>query len=282
MRLLAWLKQRGLVGNGSSTNFLRGDLTWGTPAGGSASDMLSVLTAAEISVTGATTATIGRMHVCSGTSADYTLTLPAASGNTGKFLGVRMATGLTKLVTIDGNASETIDGAATRVMWAGESAILLCDGSNWFKVAGRSLAMCAEMYMSANMSNFTTSAETLVTLNTAAVDNTAMMVSTGSNQITCKRSGVYSINCAANWAMGANPALLIYGAVKISSTYVISATGNCIGSSYLALAKGLSRSITTGDVLRLYGYHNASSGTGVTLNSGQNETMLSVIEIPSW
>ena len=101
--------------------------------------------AAEISVTGATTATIGKMHVCSGTTGDYTLTLPAASGNAGKILGVRMSPALTKLVTVDGNASETLDGATTRIMWAEESAILLCDGSNWFKIGGKSVPMRARL-----------------------------------------------------------------------------------------------------------------------------------------
>jgi hypothetical protein len=106
-------------------------------------DFLAKLHDAEISVTGAVTATIGRMHVCSGTSADYTVTLPAASGNTGKFIGFRMASGLTKLVTLDGNSAETIDGLTTRIMRFNESAILFCDGSNWFKVAGRSVPMYA-------------------------------------------------------------------------------------------------------------------------------------------
>jgi len=65
---------------------------------GTAYDMLSTLTASEISITGATTATISRMHVCSGTSADYTVTLPAVSGNTGKLIGFRMSSVVLTLV----------------------------------------------------------------------------------------------------------------------------------------------------------------------------------------
>jgi len=91
----------------------------------------------EIAVTGTATATIDRRHVCSGTTANYTVTLPAASGNAGRRLWLRMSAALTKLVTLDGNGSETIDGALTRVMWAGESCELLSDGSNWFKVSGK-------------------------------------------------------------------------------------------------------------------------------------------------
>lgn len=115
--------------------------------GGGASDLLSPLTAAEISVTGATTATVGRMHVCSdsGSPANYTLALPSAVGQAGRLIGVRMSTGLTRLVTLDGDDAETIDGAQTRVMWAGESALLLCDGTGWTKIAGRSVPFYCEV-----------------------------------------------------------------------------------------------------------------------------------------
>ncbi len=43
-----------------------------------------------VSVTGTATATISRLHVCSGTTADYTVTLPAVSGNSGKYIGFVM------------------------------------------------------------------------------------------------------------------------------------------------------------------------------------------------
>jgi hypothetical protein len=135
------------TGTRDGTRYLRDDGTWQAVAGGgsgSGGDLLSVLTSAEVSVTGTTTLTslaFDKMHVCSGTSADYTVTLPAASGNAGKLIGVRMAAGLTKLVTLDGNGAETIDGLTTRVLWAQESAILLCDGAGWIKVAGRSIPM---------------------------------------------------------------------------------------------------------------------------------------------
>ena len=83
--------------------------SWATASGwGDAIDWAN-----PVSVTTAANLTIGKHHVCYGTTADYTVTLPAVSGNAGKLLSVEMSGTLTKLVTLDGNASETIDGATT-------------------------------------------------------------------------------------------------------------------------------------------------------------------------
>jgi hypothetical protein len=96
-------------------------------------DFLATLSGAEISITTATALTIGRMHVISG-STDFTPTLPAASGNTGKFIGARFTN--TGVTTIDGNGSETIDGVTTRKYYQGQSAVWMCDGSNWHTING--------------------------------------------------------------------------------------------------------------------------------------------------
>jgi hypothetical protein len=66
----------------------------------------------------------------------FTVTLPAASTMSGKRLTIyRTDNDLTKTVTIDGNASETINGALTVVLYTqNESYTLECDGSNWIIV----------------------------------------------------------------------------------------------------------------------------------------------------
>lgn len=108
----------------------------GAGAGG---DFVSTLTAAEIAITGAGNLTISRMHVCSGTTADYTVTLPAVAGNTGKLVGIRGSTALTKIVTIDGNGAEKVDNQDTILLLAGMSYVFLCDGIGWFVVSNRSV-----------------------------------------------------------------------------------------------------------------------------------------------
>ena len=58
--------------------------------------------------------------------------LPAASGATDEHFIVKKL-GTTGTVTVDGNASETIDGATTQVLSTQyDSLIIVCDGSAWW------------------------------------------------------------------------------------------------------------------------------------------------------
>lgn len=63
----------------------------------------------------------------------FTLTLPAAASNSGRiFLIKRTDNTPANAVTIDGNASETIDGATTRPLYTQyESLSIQSDGTNW-------------------------------------------------------------------------------------------------------------------------------------------------------
>lgn len=61
-----------------------------------------------------------------------TVTLPAASGNSGLQFNIKKI-GSTANVIIDGNASEEIDGGATATLTQQyESITIICDGSNWY------------------------------------------------------------------------------------------------------------------------------------------------------
>lgn len=62
----------------------------------------------------------------------WTLTLYAASGNSGKVLRVVKTTSDTNALTIDGNASETINGFANiKLNYQFDEVTLVCDGTNW-------------------------------------------------------------------------------------------------------------------------------------------------------
>lgn len=185
-----------------------GSPAWAAAGAGTA-DMLSPLVAAEVSVTAAATATIDRMHVCSGTTADYTLTLPAASGNAGRFVGVRMAPGLTRWVTIDGNASELIDGALTRMMWATESAILFCDGAGWTKISGKSVPIRTNMRTNGVQTSLTAAAWNRIPMATVVDDNTSALAvpagDTTNGRVRALRPGsyiCYGFGTAENFAAG--------------------------------------------------------------------------------
>jgi len=71
--------------------------------------------------------------LCSGSA--FTVNLAAASTWTKKLVIKKTDSSLTNIITIDGNASETIDGALTRkLVTEGESITLASDGSNIYIV----------------------------------------------------------------------------------------------------------------------------------------------------
>jgi hypothetical protein len=76
------------------------------------------------------------IYLISAGAANITVTLPAASGAGSRaFTFKRTDANLVYLVTIDGNASETIDGELTiQLATQYESVTLACDGSNWLIV----------------------------------------------------------------------------------------------------------------------------------------------------
>lgn len=69
----------------------------------------------------------------SASGANRTITLPAASGRTGKIYVIQKSDSSANTVTVDANASETINGALTFVLTAQyQGVVIWCDGSNWF------------------------------------------------------------------------------------------------------------------------------------------------------
>lgn len=309
-------------------------------------DLLSTLVNTEVSITAATTATISKMHVCSGTSANYTLGLPSPSGNTGKLLGVRMSPNLTKLVTLDAGAGVTIGGKSTTLsgsitsgattltvasaagfpaanpfsiqidseimsvtagmgtttwtvsrgvngttaashtsgvsvdwnrtltFWANESITLLCDGSNWFKIAGVSIPMTCRMRHTI-YEGYNNNTNTKVTLDTTDINNTGLMA--GSSKILILRTGVYAVKGAANYsniAASTNTQVNVYR--NGSAQFGLSITNGA--SSYPGLIAPDDLTLFAGDYLELWVYQ--TTGTTVTLYTAAPTNYLSVVEQP--
>jgi hypothetical protein len=91
--------------------------------------------AAPVSKDNTYTATTGDkvIPVDTNTNGAWTLTLYAASGNAGRILKVIKTTSDFNSLTIDGNGSETINGATTMTLDVQYEAVtIMCDGSNWF------------------------------------------------------------------------------------------------------------------------------------------------------
>jgi hypothetical protein len=152
----------------------------------------------ENAITGTATALIGRLNVCSGTAADYTVTLPAVSGNAGRYIGFRMAAGLTRIVTLDGNASELIDTNPTFPMLARDSILLYCNGTGW-QTATEALSGVTTIVRNDGVTTQTlaTNASTKIAaaLTTVIADPLAEW-NTSTKRFTPKRAGRYDITVA--------------------------------------------------------------------------------------
>lgn len=84
------------------------------------------------------------LNVDASASAVTVTLLAAATAGDGFRVGVRRANA-TNNVTIDGNASETVDGSITKALTAQyESTYLVCDGTNWVSVANNKAETAVE------------------------------------------------------------------------------------------------------------------------------------------
>ena len=107
-----------LTNNGSGT------ITWGT------SSTAAVL-AKTADYTVATSDGTNVVILATSSSGNVTITLYAASGNSGNIVQVKKLVAANSVI-IDGNSSETIDGATTQTITAQYTSLsLICDGSNW-------------------------------------------------------------------------------------------------------------------------------------------------------
>lgn len=70
--------------------------------------------------------------LCSASGGAFSVNLPAAASNSGKRFWIKKTDSTSNAVTLDGNASETIDGATTYAMIIQNECIqVVCDGSGW-------------------------------------------------------------------------------------------------------------------------------------------------------
>ena len=89
---------------------------------------------ADVSKTGNYTATKAD-HIIrvDGTSSAFTITLPTAAVGAGREFIIKRTDILasTNLITIDGNSTETINGADKEYLWPGQQVTVESDGTNW-------------------------------------------------------------------------------------------------------------------------------------------------------
>ena len=164
-----------------------------------------------VSVTGAVTldaTAFGKMHIVTGTSADYTVDLPTAVGNGGKSIGFVCSSALTKLVTIDANSTETIEGDLVKKIWAKETLVLVSDNTNWIVGNYRQRRMFCELFRSAF--SIPNNAATKFLYTTVTSDNTGFIGdAVTNNRFNIPRAGYWKIT------INATPVNLATTAVQI-------------------------------------------------------------------
>jgi hypothetical protein len=266
---------------GSGLSIVAGALT--VTATDSGSDYLAILASSEVAVTTTATATISRQHLISGTTADYTVTLPAAAGNAGKFISFRISDAATRRFTISGNASELINGQNRRIMWAGESAVLYCDGSGWLKLSGVTKPMQCQISLTSNqtISNLTM---TDVTFSRVDVDNTGAMADTANSRIINFRPGQYILMAHLMWDNTTGSATRLIGQIFNSNTSVAITAHEMTAfaaSCYPSCQPYALVALLATSRIKLQAYKSANV-TNVYGHPTTDTTQLMAIEVPSW
>jgi hypothetical protein len=244
-------------------------------------DQISTVGEVPIAAATALTATaLGRMHALT-CAAAYTLTLPTPVGAAGQQIGVRVTPASTNLVTL-ATAAGNIDGQATRIMWAAETATLQSDGTNWVKIAGKTIPMTCELIIAA-VQSILNSAWTTVLLDTTVLDNTGLMSTLASNLITIRRPGRYSVTTQVGM-VGAPAAATrtMVGGQKNATTTVVQNEINVVAGTFLTVPAQRDLTFAAADTMRLQFYQSTGSAWAIANGSAGNSPFLALREIPAW
>lgn len=172
-------------------------------AGANHSQPISVTAAATL-----TSSAFGKAHVCSGTSADYTVTLPMpVAADVGKTTAFRMSDALTKLVTLDAGATRLIGEAQTRACRRGETVLLLCvatSGVCWAVIADAAPTVPAARVYNSAAQACTHNNWTTLTFNSERFDTDQIHdTSSNTSRLTCRTPGKYLVFASAQIAANA-------------------------------------------------------------------------------
>lgn len=130
-------------------------------------------------------------------SGAVTINLPAAASLNGKKFIIKKLSSLTdlNLVTIDGNASETIDGATTYVLaFHTESVTIVSNGTNWVVTDTVKPQVAGQARHTTGFASMTSGTNYLVDFNSVASDPYGMMVNEGSGTTAAPSSSAFRIN----------------------------------------------------------------------------------------
>jgi len=226
-------------------------------------------------------------NIVKATTTAVTVTLPAPASLL--VVRLRIDPTSTKLVTLSPHASETIDGASSRVLWAGESAILISDGTNWFKVAGKTITMVCDLYQTSgqNLANGSTIYQVL--LDTTNIDNTGLMADTANHRVTIQRTGIYQGLGVVTYQQSGFSGAFSYQA-RVAKNVADTSSGEIAedkkydqAANYPKAAAPFAWSpLSSGDHITLGAYETAGVNVQLNADGTPRSVRLLLIEIPQW
>jgi hypothetical protein len=231
------------------------------------------------------TAVAGALNRIKITSSGFSIGLPDNNA-VGAVVGIFIDTASTNVVSV--TSSLGIEGTGnSRIMWAGETAILIMNGASWTKIGGRSLPMSAGMYNSTTVS-VPTATNTLVTLDTVISNNTGLMADTANNRFKIIRTGTYLFIGGMFWCVpGGGHTTVSFNFITYTfdgATQINETAAYCVLGNYPYVGIGFNAPVTAGDFITLYGaqYGGITQAIlGYDIFSAI-ETQFQLLEFPSW
>jgi hypothetical protein len=231
--------------------------------------------------TTATLATSGEDNVLvDATTASFTVTLPAASGNSGVTYKITKTTPA-NIVTIDGNASETIGGNTSILMGAkNDSIIITCDGSNWYFLSDNRKVVLNQNGDGTTQS-ITENSITKITVLATDTDTIGKWDS-GNSRYDIDETGYYDIVGALRYAADIdNDEIRMSAFIYVNDVQSFSGDWSGNGSSTQKIAvsvTALGVPLTAGDYVDLRAFQRNSDNDALTIDGDAKYCYLHIVK----
>lgn len=212
-------------------------------------------------------------------SSDITVSLPAASGMTGRCFQIKKIGNNSNTVTVDPNSTETIDGSSTIVLFIRYDFIeIYSDGTNWQVIGDGRFKHAARMTKTGSQS-VSAGGYAKITLDVSGLDATGTMVDTTNNYIVVKRTGTYFCVAAVRFQSFAD-GKFAQAAIDVSGGQVSYASYDASFTNSIVFPKDSTvLSLTAGNQVSLYAYNGDSSSRSTDAGAGSASPQLFIMEI---
>lgn len=207
---------------------------------------------------------------------NITLTLPAAaSALAGLTYTIKKTGNNANTVIIDGNASETIDGATTLVLYVLYDCVtIVCDGINWVIVADGRAPHCCRLARS-TVQSIVQDSDVKILLNAEEYDVGGIGDPTTNNRIDILRTGRYMVTAAGSTE---DSGAAVYNFLRLYKNGALVETGNYANADDVHSLGAWILTLTAGDYLELY-IHQDSAGSANTITAASQRPNLAVAEL---